>query len=137
VGKETGKIIRIEEKTMTIQMRSEAHCQFCASKSACVFQGPESMYRFIKVPRKAGYQEGDTVTLEYKESSKIVSALIIFLLPIIFLLLGYLIGYELFGTLTGEILGVIICFLLSVVILYLLNRSIAKSDYFLPKIVHH
>ena len=136
MGKETGKIIKIEEKTMTIQMRSDTHCQFCASKSACVFQGPESMYRFIKVPQKTGYKEGDIVTLEYKESSKIMSALIIFLLPIIFLLLGYLVGYELFGTLTAEILGVTICFLLSVVILYLLNRLIAKSSYFLPKIIH-
>ena len=71
MGKEVGKITKIKNGWMTIQLQSGEQCNACASKSACFFAGPASKYRYIKIHSIPGYAEGNTISLGYRESSRI------------------------------------------------------------------
>jgi sigma-E factor negative regulatory protein RseC len=134
MGKEVGKITRIKNGWMTIQIRSSENCSACASKSACFFAGPSSNYRYIKIHSVSGYKEGNTISLDYRESSKILAAVVVFLIPIVLLLAGYFVGNSLIKGSGGGILGAVSGFLVSIGVIYLLNRILARSRLFLPKV---
>jgi positive regulator of sigma E activity len=135
MGKEVGKITRIKNGWMTIQLQSGEQCNACASKSACFFAGPASKYRYIKIHSIPGYAEGNTISLGYRESSRIVAALVVFFLPLTLLLAGYFMGDALLAGINGGILGTIAGFLFSIPAIYLLNRWLSHSRLFSPKIL--
>ena len=85
--KEIGKVTKIEADWMNIKIPVREGCNSCSVKSACSFVGPDSAYRYLKLPQKPGILEGDQVVLETKESVQNISALIVFVLPI-FLIIG-------------------------------------------------
>ncbi len=132
MGQETGKVIRIENQQATVQMRSSEQCHVCAAKSACSFNGPESAYRYMTVPLQKGIREGDVVSLEYRGRSRIFSALIVFLLPILLILAGYFLTDYFFRTANSGMWGAIGGFLLSVPVLYGLNRLLERSRFLVP-----
>jgi len=127
MGKEVGKITRIKNGWMTIQLQSSEQCNACASKSACFFAGPASNYRYIKIHSMPGYTEGNTITLGYRESSRIIAALVVFFLPLVLLLAGYFTGDALLAGVDGGVLGAIAGCLLSMLAIYLLNRWLSHS----------
>ena len=135
MGKEVGKITRIKNGWMTIQLQSGEQCNACASKSACFFAGPASKYRYIKIHSMPGYIEGNTISLSYRESSRIVAALVLFFLPLVLLLAGYFTGDALLAGIDGGIWGAIAGFLFSIPAIYLLNRWLSHSRLYSPKIL--
>jgi positive regulator of sigma E activity len=135
MGKEVGKITRIKNGWMIIQLQSGEQCNACASKSACFFAGPASKYRYIKIHRLPVYAEGNTISLGYRESSRIVAALVVFFLPLVLLLAGYFMGNALLAGINGGILGAIVGFMFSIPAIYLLNRWLSHSHLFSPKIL--
>jgi len=135
LGKEVGKITRIKDGWMTVKLQSGEQCSTCASKSACFFAGPAGNYRYIKIPSVTGYDEGNTIAVDYRESSKILAALVVFFLPLVLLLAGYFLGNAFLAGASGGIWGAIIGFLVSVGVIYILNRILSHSRLFLPKVV--
>ncbi len=134
MARENGKITRIKDGWMTVQLQSGEKCSACASKSACFFAGPESHYRYIKIHAVPGYHEGNQVVMDYRESSKILAAVVVFFLPLLFLVGGYFIGDRFLSMNTGGIWGAIGGFLVSTGVIYLLNRWLSRSRFFLPQL---
>jgi len=134
MGQETGKVIKIKQGKITVRLLAGDHCQVCAAKSMCAFQGTDTNSRFIELPGVNGIQEGAEVQLEYKESSRILAAFLVFFLPILFLLAGYFIGDNLFDYPNSGILGAVIGFVFSGGILFVLNRWLSRSKLFLPRV---
>jgi positive regulator of sigma E activity len=136
MGREVGKVLTIKNKMMTVQLRQDEHCRVCAAKSVCSFEGPSEKYRRIVVPySKSHIREGDLIYLDYRESFRLLSAFIIFFLPLITMLLGFWIsGYVSKSTLAG-VTGAVIGLATSGVVVYFLNRWIAKTRLVLPKII--
>jgi positive regulator of sigma E activity len=134
MGQETGLITKVEKDRMTVQLNNGEGCSVCAAKSACVFAGPQSNYRYIKVPAIPGAREGQLVTLEYREMSKVVAALVVFILPILFILGGYALGDTVLKTSVTGTWGAVGGFVLSIGVLYLMNRWLAHSRLFRPKV---
>ncbi len=134
MGREIGKITEIDGKSTTVQLHTGEQCSVCAAKTACVFAGPNSNYRFIEVPTVEGIRQGEMVYLEYKESPRIMASLIVFLLPILFIIAGYFAGTGIVRSQNSGIWGAVAGFLLSVPVLYILNRWIERSKWFSPRI---
>ncbi len=135
MGKEVGKISKVEGNWMTVQLRTGEQCEVCAAKSACSFGGPKSKYRFIHIPVVQGFQEGNLVYLEYPEKSKIIAALIVFLLPILMILAGYAIANQISQIPNSGVFGALGGFFLSIGVLYMMNKLLSKTGYFLPRII--
>lgn len=135
MGEEIGKVIKFNSGQMTIQLAKGEQCSVCAAKSLCSFEGPDSNYRLIDIPYQNGLQQGSKVTLEYRESSRITAAFIIFMLPIIFVLVGYALADRYLDFVNRGLVGAFAGFVLSGGLLFLLNRVLAKSRFFLPRVV--
>lgn len=135
MGEEIGKVTKVSQGQMTIQLSRGDHCNVCAAKSLCSFEGPNSAYRFLNIPSVSGINEGNQVTLEYRESSRILSAMLVFLLPLLFLVAGYFLADWYFDFINREIVGAVAGLVLSGVVLFLLNRILTKSRFFLPKVL--
>ncbi|GAB4363641.1 MAG: hypothetical protein Kow0042_01680 [Calditrichia bacterium] len=137
MGEEIGKVVKVEQGQMTVQLAKGQHCNVCAAKSLCTFEGPEAAYRFIELPYENGFQEGSQVKLEYRESTRITAAFIIFMLPIIFMLVGYALADRYLDFVNRGLVGAFAGFVLSGGLLYLLNRVLAKSRFFLPRVIQN
>ncbi|MEJ2637752.1 MAG: SoxR reducing system RseC family protein [Calditrichia bacterium] len=133
MGREIGKINRIKDGLMTVQLQNGKQCNTCSSKSACFFGGPAAGYRYIRIPSVSGYEEGNVISVDYRESSKIVAALVLFFLPIVLLLAGYFAGDAFIAGAGGGILGALAGFMVSLAAIYVLNRVLSRSRLFLPK----
>ncbi len=130
---EIGKVVTINNDKVVVQMEAGSQCQHCGAKHACTAMG--GVVRQIEIPAKNDVQVGDHVTISYQSKSRIVSAIIVFILPVLFLITGYFIGFSLFGTEGKAILtalgGLIIAFILN----WGLNKIFSKNSHFLPTIV--
>ena len=135
MGEEIGKVVKVEQGQMTVQLAKGEHCSVCAAKSLCSFEGHDAAYRFINLPVEHNVREGSQVKLEYRESSRITAAFIIFMLPIIFVLVGYALADRYLDFVNRGLVGAFAGFVLSGGLLFLLNRFLAKSRFFLPRVV--
>ncbi len=134
MGQEAGEVIRIKQNKIVVRLTAGDHCQVCAAKSMCAFQGTDTKSRIIELPGAADIREGAKVQLEYKESSRILAAFLVFFLPILFLIAGYFIGNTLSDYPQSGILGALAGIILSGGILFALNRWLSRSKLFLPRI---
>lgn len=130
---EEGKIISFKDGKAVVQMEAGSQCTHCGARHACSAMG--GLVRQIEIPAKNDVQVGDHVTISYQSQSRIVSAIIVFMLPVLFLIAGYFIGFSLFGTEGKAILtslgGLGIAFILN----WGLNKIFEKDRHFVPMIV--
>ncbi len=118
--KEAGIIVEKQKNQVIIEMQSSQDCHDCAAQGACNALGTSS--RRIAVETHAEeWHEGDQVWLTFKSSSRIVAALLIFTLPLIFMMAGYAIvtshggseGLGILGSLTGLGIGFFVVYFIN------------------------
>ncbi len=130
---EQGKIVDLKNGKAVIEMEAGSQCTHCGARHACSAMG--GVVRQIEIPVKNNVKVGDRVTISYQSQSRIVSALLVFLLPVLFLIAGYFVGFTLFGTEGKAILvalaGLVIAFILN----WGLNKVFTTDSHFLPMIV--
>ncbi|UCE07861.1 MAG: SoxR reducing system RseC family protein [bacterium] len=124
-------IVNINNEKVVAQMEAGSQCQHCGAKHACSAIG--GVVRQIEIPAKNDVQVGDHVTISYQ--SQMVSALLVFLLPVLFLLAGYFIGFALFGTEGKAILTALGGLIAAFFINWFLNKILAQERHFLPTIL--
>lgn len=134
MGQEIGKIVKISGGEATVRLNGGKHCSTCAAKSLCSLGAPGSESRFLKMPAASAFREGAAVQLEYRESSRIISALIVFLLPLLFLFTGYALANHLFDFANRQIVGAVIGFAFSGIVLFGLNEVLSSSGFVRPRI---
>lgn len=91
---EEGVVIKLEgDTTAWIKTNRSASCKSCASSGACgVLGGGNDME--VKAVNSAGAQIGDRVVLRFKTGSLLKVVFLLYILPILCLLLGAVIGQE-------------------------------------------
>lgn len=135
--KEQGKIVRITNGKAVVQMEVSGECNNCALRESCCALSSDRT-RQIEIPivkNMGNLREGDNITLSFQPQTRIMSAFLVFILPIVFLIAGYFIGLTFFGTEGKAILtgfaGLIVAFTL----IWRLNKILAREKSFLPKIL--
>lgn len=134
---EQGKIVKIANGNATIQMEASSECQHCGAKHACGAFGGESL-RHIQIPVTTEYKdvkEGDEVTLAFQPETRIFSAFLVFIVPIIMLIAGYFVGMNLFGSEGPAILSGFAGLILAFVIIWALNKMFAREEKLMPTIL--
>lgn len=119
----TGKIIAIDRKLGVVQIEElVTDCSTCPSKDGC--KGFASGSKYIIAARyRPDLKLGDVVGINILPSNRIASSVILFLVPTLFLIAGFLVGQKIFHNETvGGVLGfvsLVVCFLF----LFLLNKK--------------
>ncbi len=132
---EYGTVIKSRHDRVTLHMESSEQCGSCVAKDCCVTIGDENV-RQLDLPVTKALRTGDRVTVGYEPSSRIISAFIVFIVPIMFLIIGYFIGLRIFGTEGKSILTAFSTFVISFGIVRLLSRLVEKRKSFQPVILH-
>jgi len=125
--KETGRIRRIlKEDIAEVEFKSSSACSKCGKCSLGV-----SGDVFIEAVNKIGAKKGDKVEVEI--SSVVSSSFIVYILPVIFIVLGYFIGVQvhpLWGLkISMESLGIVFALIflfISFVLLKLYDLFVSK-----------
>ncbi|MBD3289364.1 hypothetical protein GF337_11225 [candidate division KSB1 bacterium] len=133
---EQGKIIQLGHGKATIQMESSSECRTCGARHACCSIGGETARR-IEIPvseNREDLKEGDDVTIRFEPQTRIFSAFLVFIMPIILLITGYYIGMNVFATEGKAILTGFGGLLMAFIMIWGLNKFFAKEKRFIPTI---
>lgn len=113
----TGRVVRIEGDTAEIAIPRSERCKSCG---ICPLSSDDSVLLRVRVDKEV--KVGDKVKIKTKDRYVILSAFIVYIIPVIALIIGYFLGDFLFSTETLKIgLG-----FLFMVISFLVNKIIDK-----------
>ncbi len=120
-----GCVLGIDKKYAFIEMELNSSCKSCANKSVCFAGDKPIPYKIIN---KYGLKKGDLVEIDITSKTKLSSGFLLFILPIIFLIIGYSVtsnftdseGYSIIGSVSG--------FIISLLLVKFINNMMTKAD---------
>lgn len=132
-------VIAVEQGTVTVSCQQQTSCGHCASRDSCgtgiVTKAIPGRAHQVMLATDKPLTIGEVVEIGLSEKSMLSSALLVYIVPLLFLVVGAVVGQWWFVDLasTSE-LGVIITSMVSAAIGLLLARQYAKrldgnSDY--------
>ena len=133
MGTEEGEVVELRNGVVVVKLEAGMRCMTCAARGACQAFG--TGVRRIEVPSRGEVKPGQHVVLKYKSQSRILSALLVFLVPIAGLVGGFAVGVELFGSQGAGVLGAFLGLGVGFGVLRLIDKVLAKQATFLPEIV--
>ncbi len=92
--KETGIVTKISNDTATVKVKRRAECSKCGM---CGMKDSASDMDFVASVKNAKVSLGDTVTIESKKDLKVVSYLLVFIMPLLLVGVGLFVGYKFFN----------------------------------------
>lgn len=126
---EAEEVVKVFDDKAIVQMKAGDHCQHCGARSVCSAIGEK--VRQITIQNTIKASEGDRVTLSYRPKSRVASAAVVFILPIIFLIADYFVGQRDFGSESMGIVGSLIGLMVAFSILWIIDRVLRKSKRYL------
>jgi sigma-E factor negative regulatory protein RseC len=136
---EVGVIKQVSEHKVLIVADAKQACQSCSAKKSCLMSA-DKLTREIWAESEIDLALNDRVEFKVNAQAVVVSSLLIYLLPLCFLLLGSLAGYYyhtylfLPDELAAALLG-IISFLFSFLIVKFISKILVKRKNFRPFVV--
>lgn len=127
---DNGLVKRIEGNFAFIEMELNSGCRTCENRAVCMSGDKPAL---IKIENKLNLAAGDKVEIDLPPQAKLTAGFLLFILPLIFLLIGYYIGYAIDPTENSGIIGGAIGFFSGVIDLIFINRIMAKTSYFKPR----
>ena len=117
-----GIITKIKGDMVTINLYKSSSCSHCSS---CSEQGKMGSQFEFKIKQKV--ELGDLVTLEIAEKEVLKAAIIAYIMPPIFMILGYIVAYYLKFSETKSIIGSFVGLGVAFLILGIYDRFFAKK----------
>ena len=128
---ESGKVVKTEGKYATVRIDKKDECGKCGM---CLFAANAS-YTEMRARNDAGAAVGDEAVVETAESGKTLSAVLVFLVPLLLIVLAAAIGLFIIGKEIWILLLSLIFILSWYTILGLFDKKLRKNDKFCARIV--
>ena len=135
---EQGIVIRTDSKTAWVKTQKTKACEGCSSRGACsVMGGGEEME--VEALNAAGGKVGDHVVLSFETASLLKATFLVYVIPIIGLLIGALIGQKLASifafneSMLAAISGLLFCGL-AIFFVRIKGNRMAQQEEYRPKI---
>jgi len=113
-----------------IEMELNSGCSTCTNRAVCSAGDKPAL---IKIENTFGLKEGDKVEIDLPPKAKLTAGFLLFILPLIFLIIGYYIGYAIKPTEGAGIIGGAIGFFSGIADLILLQKLFSKNSFFKPR----
>jgi len=131
---EEGKVIEIQDRIAVVSITKGERCEGCSACQSFSIGKNENIELYAKNLINA--QVDDCVVVEISPKRVVTSSLLVFILPIISLFIGYIVGANfLVGLLSNQLsqegTGIVSGFLFMFVmflILFVIDRKISKGD---------
>ncbi len=136
---EEGTITRTDDNYAWVRVGRSSMCDHCGSKSACrTFGGGRIME--AEARNEAGGQVGDRVLLRIDNSSFLKITFLVYLVPVLALIAGALVGIELAPKYSlnpeqSSLVFGISAFVLSFLIVHRFGKRVKKGQKYMPAIV--
>lgn len=128
--REIGEVIEKEGPLVKVRMREHAACEACGSKALCF---PAGRYRILLARETGKLQQGDRVAILAASGPAIISALLVFVGPVVIVLGALLLALAaeaaLWLTITLPVVTLVAYFML----LFVINKRLKASGWFLPR----
>ena len=95
--KRIGVVKAVQGHLAVVMTRMEPECEGCSSKEACFSLGGGDVNTEVKARNTAGAEVGDLVTISIRGSSLIKVSFLVYMLPILALIGGVVLGHYLSG----------------------------------------
>ncbi|MBN2008316.1 SoxR reducing system RseC family protein [candidate division KSB1 bacterium] len=131
---EYGTVVKMEDDRVVIRLETSEQCNSCGAKDCCVSLGDENA-RQMELPTRRKFNVGDSITIGYEPSSRIFSAFLVFILPILFLIIGYFVGIKIFASEGKAILSAFAALAISFIFVRAIAKLLEQRESFTPVIV--
>lgn len=134
--KEIGTVIEVNENKAVVKFNQSPACSGCTM--SCAAKGKE---RIVEAFDRVGVKPGERVEVEFEERKALIGSALIYVVPLLFFIVGYTIGSLLasFFNLKSEGLAILSAFIFLAIsyafIGGLTKRSVIKEESFIPIIV--
>ncbi len=129
---EIGRVVEIRGVMAKVVVTPKGECSRCAAATFCsALTGGD---RIIEARNPLGARIGDTVKVAVPSSAALTSAFFIFVMPILFVLIGIGIGSAI-GKGIPQIIGGVMGFIIGLIILRMIDKKLRGSEKFSPRIV--
>ena len=123
---EKGVVKSIHDSVVIVERTNIGSCKSCSIGSFCAMKDKSE----ISVESTDEFSIGDVVDLMINPAVRVWSALLIFILPVLFLVFIYPLSFYIFGFTEGwSILISLICSSLSLLIVKFINNNYGKKFY--------
>jgi YHS domain-containing protein/positive regulator of sigma E activity len=129
--RETGTVITTQRGVATVQFVPKEACEHCGAKGFC---HPSPGKMTAEAVNSVGALVGDEVVIETEAGTSMLAASLVFLVPVLSLILGYLAARKIWGSEPAATAGAIVLMLISVIVLAYFDRKVLKPKRFMPRI---
>ncbi|MCG2754052.1 MAG: SoxR reducing system RseC family protein [Desulfobacteraceae bacterium] len=137
---EEGIVIKVDSSTAWVKCTKSAACESCSAKGFCDTMGGDNNTVEIEAINAVGAKVNDRVTISFETSSLLKVSFLVYVIPVLFLILGVIIGDKIAPILNYDqtIFSVLVGFLFLVAAFFFVkakgNVLSAKEEY-KPKII--
>lgn len=134
--REVGEVIDIKDRIATIKIKRTSSCGSC---TACGMAKNQDEI-LLKVSNQLDANPGDLVELDLESMSVLKASAIVYIIPLLFLILGVAMGYWLAGRVSGNpelygAIGGILLTILSFIGIKAVDPILNKKGEYIPKMV--
>ncbi|PKN80106.1 MAG: hypothetical protein CVU48_02965 [Candidatus Cloacimonetes bacterium HGW-Cloacimonetes-1] len=120
---DVGIVTAVNGSTVSVEMQRGGGCKTCAMRGMCFSKNTPAVF---KIETTIQVEPGDSVLLEVSPKARVLSSLLIFILPIVFLGIGYAIGSVFFTELIAALISM--AFMgLGFFVIHFVDKAIGKD----------
>ena len=126
---EEGRIIKTEGNLARVEIERKSACRTCG---LCSLRGKNTM--LAQAENSIGAKAGERVKIEIPSSVILKGALLFYILPLVALILGMVLGIKITNLQTGSLILGFSFFILSFILIWLHGKKIKAKNLYRPKI---
>lgn len=127
----TGRVVSVADGRAQVSVTASESCTGCSVRNQCHSATGNS--KTITALNHADALPGDTVVFEVDSSRVVFSAVLVWIMPLVFMVAGYLIAERIAGGMI-PIIAAFVCFGIAFLLIKLIDRAVSGGTSFYPVI---
>lgn len=124
-------VTEIKGSTVTVKLEKKDECDKCGM---CLFP-KNAKHVYLKADNKLGAKEGDVVMVESSSNAALIGAILVFLVPLVFIGIATLINYLFIKKEIWILIISVILIVLWYTVLAGIDKKLSRKSGFKPKII--
>lgn len=128
---ENGIVVKLYRGGAVVRINRKSECESC---KLCMFS-KNAQYIDVRAKNEMNAKIGEDVKITFTASSQALSAVVVYMIPLLFAFIGLIVGYF---ALNSEIWMAVFCFVflaIAYIIVGCIDRALAKKRGYAPEII--